>query len=165
MFVAIASASCERLRLLRGSFSRIAAADAVSSCTNPAFRHSEGISISQRSFPVVRIDSTSGFATARSSASCAIVRTYASRPSRTFIAFAFLFVTALRLLEAPADELRGVLRARVELHGDFRNAVSLQIAQAQRDLTFRGHAGKRFAGRKLIRQALFRARMPRIRSL
>jgi hypothetical protein len=66
------------------------------------------------------------------------------------------------LLEAAADEFRRVSRGRIQLLGRLRNAVALEIAQPERDLTLRRHARERFARRELVRQALHRPQLARI---
>src|SRR5438128_9217582 len=67
---------------------------------------------------------------------------------------ASLVVTIFRLAQTASDQLLCVLRRRVQLLRNFRNAVALEVTQAQRDLTARGDAGERFPRRQLIGERL-----------
>src|SRR2546428_9562193 len=101
------------------------------------------MSCSQTSLVRARSDSTIGRAATRSAVSRPMVRRNDSRPSITFIAGAFFCVSVLRLSQAAAHELRGVLLRCIQFGGNLRNAVALEVSKAHSDLTHRLDTGER----------------------
>src|ERR1700680_1172178 len=71
-------------------------------------------------------------------------------------------VAVMSLTQATRDQILSVAWRRAQLRGDLRNAVPLQIPQAQRQLASRADASERLSRCQLIRQRIADSRQLRV---